>query len=113
MPTWKIVASPTFKSCLKRFRYFLENKYSKKLASDTISKIRQRIQQNLSENPEIAPVSDRLIELGVTQYRQYTIDEHNLIFYRIDKENHTVVLLAIMDSRQSVERLLFEVMVLV
>lgn len=112
MSTYKIVASPAFKSSLQRFKYFLESKYSKKLAVDTVKHIKQRISQNLSRNPEIAPISQRLVELGVTQYRQYTIDEHNLVFYRVDEENETIVLLAVMDSRQSLQKLLYEVLVL-
>jgi len=110
---YKVVASPAFKASLKRFRYFLENKYSKKLAADTVKTIRQKIELNLEQNPKIAPVSDRLIELGINRYRQYTIDEHNLVFYRVDEKEKTVLLLAVMDSRQSVEKVLFEVMVLV
>ncbi len=112
MSTYKIVATTVFKSSLQRFRYFLENKYSKKLATDTIKRIKKRIHQNLSKNPEIAPISQRLVEMGITQYRQYTIDEHNLVFYRVDEGNKTVVLLAVMDSRQSVPKMLYEVVVL-
>ncbi len=108
---YKVVASPAFKASLKRFTYFLENKHSKKLAADTVKTIRQKIEQNLAQNPEIAPVSERLVELGINRYRQYRIDEHSLVFYILDEKEKTVLLLAVMDSRQSVEKLLFEVMV--
>ena len=109
---YNVVASPAFKASLKRFRYFLENKYSKNLANDTEKKIRRKIELNLAQNPEIAPLSERLVGLGINRYRQYRIDEHNLVFYRIDEKEKTVLLLAIMDSRQSVEKVLFEVMIL-
>ncbi len=36
----------------------------------------------------------------------------DLVFYRADEESKTVALLAIMDGRQSVETLLYEVVVL-
>lgn len=109
---YQIVATPVFKSSLKRFRYFLENKYSLKFASKTIKDIKKRINENLSHNPEIAPISNRLVDLGITKYRQYKVDQHNLVFYRIDEEEKTVILLAVIDSRQSIQKLLFELTVL-
>ena len=108
---YKVVASSAFKASLKRFRYFLKSKHSKKLAADTVKTIRKKIEQNLAQNPEIAPVSERLVEIGINRYRQYRADEHNLFFYILDEKEKNVFLLAVIDSRQSVEKLLFEVMV--
>ncbi len=109
---YKIVASPTFKLCLKRLVHFLTVKYSSKLAHITKQNIKKTIQDNLPDNPYIATISDRLIDLGIKDYRQYLIDDKNLIFYRVDEEKQTIVLLAVMDSRQSIQQLLSEVMLL-
>lgn len=62
----------------------------------------------LSRNPFSAPISERLTALGFMDYRQLLIDQHNLIYYRIDEEANKVVLLLVMDSRQSIEQILYE-----
>lgn len=109
---YKIVASPTFKICLDRLIYFLSIKYSSKLASETKQIIKNSIQKNLSENPHLAPISNRLVELGIRKYHQYAVDRHNLIFFKINEEKKEVVLLAVMDSRQEIRKLLSEVLLL-
>ena len=109
---YKVVASPTFKLCLIRLVHFLTIKYSSTRAIDTKQIIRKSIKEKLSGNPYLAPVSDRLIDLGIKEYRQYSIDEHNIVFYRIDKERQHIILLAVMDCRQSIQKLLSEVMLL-
>ena len=38
------------------------------------------------------------------------VAQHNLVFYRVDEEASKVVLIAVMDSRQSIEQLLYETM---
>ena len=53
--------------------------------------------------------SERLLDLGVQEYRQLTVDEHNIVFYRVDTIRKKVILLAVMDSRQSIGKLLHEV----
>lgn len=65
--------------------------------------------ENLPNNPYIAPISDRLIDLGIKDYRQGLIDEHNIVFYRVDEENKQIMLLTVMDSRQNIQKLLSEV----
>lgn len=109
---YEIIASTTFKLSLDRLIYFLEHKYSAQKAIATKGFIKKIIIENLSENPHIAPVSSRLVTLGIKDYRQYSIDEHNLLFYRIDDETKKVILSLIMDSRQSIQKLLHEVMLL-
>lgn len=116
----KVVASPVFKLSLHRFRAFLSSRFGKHLADTTVAGIKKKLIDELPANPLIAPVSERLLELGLTEYRQWQIDEHNLIVYRLsevkneaksDSANNTekeVQLLLIMDSRQSLQKLLFE-----
>ena len=109
---YKIVTSPIFKICLDRLVHFLEHKHSITKASETKQIIKKSILDNLSENPEIAPISQRLVKLGIKDYRQYMLDKHNIVFYRIDKANKKIILLAVMDSRQNIQKLLSEVMLI-
>ena len=109
---YKIVASPVFKICLRRLVHFLSIKFSAKLALETKQLIKNSILGNLSDNPYIAPISDHLVDLGIKEYRLYLIDQHNIVFYRIDEENRRIILLAVMDNRQSIQKLLSEVVLL-
>ena len=109
---YEIVASPTFKLCLKRLVHFITIKFSLKLAVNTKQAIKVSLIKNLSSNPYLGPISDRLIDLGIKEYRQYLIGKHNIIFYQVDEENKRITLLAVMDSRQSIQKLLSEVMLL-
>ncbi len=109
---YEIVATPTFKLCLDRLIHFLEIKYSPKKAQKTKSDIKKVLAENLSKNPHIAPISNRLIDIGIREFRQYPIDDHNIVFYRINETSKRVVLVAVMDGRQSIQKLLQEVLLL-
>jgi len=109
---YKIVTSPIFKLCLKRLVHFLTVKYSSILALEAKQAIKNSILKNLASNPYIAPISDRLIDIGINDYRQFSIDKHNIVFYRIDESKKQVVLLVVMDSRQSIQKLLSEIILL-
>lgn len=109
---YEIVATPAFKLCLDRLIYFLETKYSPKKARKTKSHIKKVLAENLSQNPHIAPVSNRLIDIGIRDYRQYPVGEHNMVFYRINEDKKQVVLVAVMDSRQSIQKLLLDILLL-
>lgn len=89
--------------------HFLTSKYSNELALKTKEIIKTTLKENLVKNPEIAPISQRLIDLGIKHYRQYQVDKHNIVFYKIDEVNNKVILLAVMDSRQSIRQLLSDV----
>ncbi len=109
---YEVVATPAFKLCLDRLIYFLETKYSPKKALKTKSHIKKVLAENLSQNPHIAPVSNRLIDIGIRDYRQYPVGEHNMVFYRINEDKKQVVLVAVMDSRQSIQKLLLDILLL-
>lgn len=109
MSEYRLVASPVFKLSVQRLKGFLFHHYSTELAEKTFLVVQQKIGQGLPKNPHIAPVSERLLELGVQHYRQWHIDQHNIIFYRLDERRKVVELLLIMDARQSLRKLLFEV----
>lgn len=109
---YEIVATPAFKHCLNRLCFFLTKKYSDDFAKITKKKIKKTIQDNLSENPYIAPVSNRLLDIGIPDFRQYVLDDHNILFYQVDDELEQVRLIAIMDSRQSIQKLLSEILLL-
>ncbi len=106
---YQIAASPVFKLSLQRLSFFLEKKYSKDLAVKTKKSLRQAIERKLISNPLSAPISERLVELGITSYRQLLVDKHNLVFFKVDEKQQTVLLLAVIDSRQSIQKLLYEV----
>lgn len=109
---YEVVATPTFKLCLDRLIHFLEIKYSLQKVRKTKSHIKEVLAKNLSQNPHLAPVSNRLIDIGIRDYRQYPVDEHNMVFYRINEDKKRVVLIAVMDSRQSIQKLLLDVLLL-
>ena len=109
---YEVVATPAFKLCLDRLIYFLETKYSPQKARKTKSYIKKVLAENLSQNPHIAPISNRLIEIGIKDYRQYPVGKHNMVFYRINEDKKQVVLIAVMDSRQSIQKLLLDVLLL-
>jgi toxin ParE1/3/4 len=111
--TYTLVASPLFKLSQQRLAAFLTEKYSSALAQNTVANIKQRIKQDLAIQPSLAPVSERLLALGVADYRQWQVDQHNLLFYRLDEQKQRIELLLLMDSRQNVQKLLFELMLLV
>ncbi|WP_194756323.1 hypothetical protein [Aliidiomarina indica] len=106
---YSIVASPVFRVSLVRFRSFIEHNYSAALAEGVVTKIKTKIKQQLSANPSIAPISERLLNLGIADYRQWCVDDFNLVFYRVDEVNHQVELLALISAKQSIRKLLFEV----
>lgn len=110
--SYEIVTTKVFIQSLARLAGFLTRKYTDKLSKQQIAKIKRVISTNLAENPFIAPPSERLLALGVYQCRQWLIDEHNILFYRVDETNNKIILLAVMDSRQSIDKLLYEIILL-
>lgn len=104
----QIVASPIFKLSVQRFTAFLTEKYDSNFANEVLAEVKQHIQQQLADFPEIAPLSERLVALGIADYRQWQLDKHNLVFYRINHREQQLELLLLMDSRQSLRKLLFE-----
>ncbi len=117
---YKMVASPVFKRSLQRLRAFLSEQFGEKVANSVSENIKLKITEQLTQNPFCGPISERLFQLGLTEYRQLLIDEHNLVFYVVrnadssadspkDTDNEQEVqLLLVMDSRQSIQKLLFE-----
>ena len=111
--TYTLVASPLFKLSQQRLAAFLTEKYSATLTQNTLTNIKQRTKQDLAIHPTLAPISERLLALGVADYRQWQVDQHNLLFYRLDEQKQRIELLLLMDSRQNLQKLLFELMLLI
>jgi plasmid stabilization system protein ParE len=109
---YKIQASVEFKQSLNKLRRFLRRKYGSEFCSQQVALIKTEITTTLTTNPYIAPVSERLLDLGIQEYRQWSVDQHNILFFRVDEDNKQVELLAVMDSRQCIEKLLYEIMLL-
>lgn len=93
---------------MQRFRAFLTEKYGEHKAAKILIETQQCIRQHLPGTSEIAPISERLLALGITDYRQWQLDQHNILFYSVNQQQHQVELLLLMDSRQSLQKLLFE-----
>lgn len=110
---YTITASRVFKLSVTRFRSFLECQYSAAYADEIITAIKANIAQTLPTNPYLAPISERLLNLGIADYRQWLIDDFNLVYYRVDEVNQRVELLALMSAKQSIRKLLFEVNLLI
>jgi plasmid stabilization system protein ParE len=106
---YKLSFSPVFKLTLKRLCSFLTRKYSQDLASKTKHAIQKGIEEKLLTDPFVGPVCDRLLDLGVAGYRQLIIDKHNLVIYNVDKQHQKIIVLLVFDSRQSIEKLLSDV----
>lgn len=107
--SFQVVATPVFKETLKKLSAFLTRKHGAVVADDARSLIKQQV-QSLCTQPFFSPMSERLSALGFMDYRQMLVAQHNLVFYRVDEEANKVVLIAVMDSRQSIEQLLYETM---
>ena len=110
---YSIKVTPVFKLCLKKLDAFLTRKFNHNVANEAKRAVKSKVKSQLSGNPYSAPHSDRLLELGLTEYRQLLVDSHNVVFYRVDESTKTIILLLVIDSRQDLKKLLFEVNLLV
>jgi addiction module RelE/StbE family toxin len=106
---YQLVFSPVFKHSLKRLSHFLTRKFSKSLADKVRTEVREQISQRLVSDPLTGPMCDRLIDLGVEGYRQLLIGSHNMVIYRVDEEQQQVLVLLVLDTRQSIQKLLSDV----
>lgn len=59
----------------------------------------------LARFPEQCPICPELDHLGVTEYRQLTVDKYKIL-YRFDEPTKTVYITAFMRHKQSAEELL-------
>lgn len=105
---YKVVATPYFRLSLQRLSSFLDRKYSPQHAASNKKTLKKKIQSTLPTQSRIAPISSRLLALGVTSHHQWLIDEHNVIFYRVSDNTKEVILLLVMDSRQDIQKLLYD-----
>lgn len=109
---YKIQASVEFKQSLNKLKRFLRRKFGNEFCIQQVASIKASISTTLTVNPYIAPISERLLDLGIKEYRQWPVDQHNILFFKVDEELKQVELLAVMDARQSIEKLLYEIMLL-
>lgn len=107
--TYSLTFSPVFKITLQRLCRFLERKFSPELSESTRKSIKKALTKKLPDNPFCGPVSNRLLDLGVGGYRQLNVDEHNIVIYRVDEEAKVISILLVFDARQSLQKLLLDV----
>lgn len=110
---YRVEASRVFKLSIQRFRSFIEQSYSESTADNVIANIKAKIREQLPVNPKVGPISERLLALGVSDYRQWLVDDHNLVFYKVDEANQNVELFLLMSTKQSIRKLLFEINLLI
>lgn len=106
---YTLVFSPAFKHTLRRLDSFITRKYSLSLARKTRQQIKNEISIALPSHPYIGPVCERLIDLGVAGYRQLLVGKHNTVIYRVDESAKTIIVLLVFDNRQSIQKLLSEI----
>lgn len=109
---YKIQASVEFRQSLDKLRRFLRRKYGNEFCVSQVATIKSAISTTLTTTPYVAPISERLLDLGIKEYRQWPVDSHNIVFYSVNEDLKQVELLAIMDARQSIEKLLYEILLL-
>ncbi|MBL4910173.1 MAG: type II toxin-antitoxin system RelE/ParE family toxin [Alteromonadaceae bacterium] len=118
--SYRLIATPVFKLSLQRLSHFLTRKFNGQLAQKNKQQLKQKLML-LTKQPYIAPISERLLELGICDYRQWLVDEHNIVFYRIDeqenyqqtnKQQTKIILLLVMDSRQGMQKLLYDLLLI-
>jgi toxin ParE1/3/4 len=102
---YKLKFAPAFKASLRRLMSFLERKHSVPVAASARAQIKQKVLL-LAEQPELGPICDRLLDLGVPGYRQLLIGEHNMLIYKVDHDQKVVSVLLVFDTRQSLQKLL-------
>ena len=105
---YQLKFSPAIKICLQRLMSFLQIKYSTEVAISARDQIKQRVTV-LAEQPEIGPICQRLLDLGVAGYRELLIDEHDLLIYKVDSEAGVISVLLVFDTRQSLQKLLTDI----
>ena len=110
--SYKVKASPYFRLSVQRLSAFLSRKYSAKHAMNNKKTLQEKITRILPDHPYIAPISSRLVELGISDFRQWAVDEHNIIFYRVADKEAEIILLLAMDGRQDIHKLLHELVLL-
>ena len=110
--TYKVQASVEFKQSLNKLKRFLRRKYGNEFCIQQVASLKSAISNTLTVNPYIVPVSERLLDLGIQEYRQWRVDQHNILFFKVDEDIKQVELLAVMDARQSIEKLLYEIILL-
>ena len=76
---YSIKVTPVFKLCLKKLDAFLTRKFNHNVANEAKRAIKSKVKSQLSGNPYSAPHSDRLLELGLTEYRQLLVDSNNVL----------------------------------
>lgn len=104
-----IEATDIFKLSLKRFKLFLTRQHGVEYTQAFIEELQKQIDYQLSAHPYSASISERMFSIGVTNYRQLTVSKYCLVLFKINENERVVRLDLVMDSRQSIRKLLEEV----
>jgi len=109
---YKIEATSVFKLSQQRLFTFLSKNYSQALAIKNKKKLKEYITSRLETTPFAAPVSERMLSMGLSEYRQLHVPEHNIVIYTVNEHVKLVTLILVSDARQSIRKLLYDINIL-
>lgn len=101
-----VVYTPLFKQCLGRLKRFVAAKESSMAANKMQRAVEQLFDANFNDKALKQEACDRLVDLGINKFQQITVQKNQSVFYKV--EDKLIVVLAIVDKRQSITDLLYD-----
>jgi len=100
---YKVYRTDTADSCLRKIILFISEKFGNKVALERLDRIEKEM-SILNKNPH-AGIDPRYMVLRRQGYKVLIL-EKDLVFYKINEEEKTVTVYAIVDQRQDYLRIL-------
>ena len=99
--------SQTFENLLNDLINYLSQFSDEEQVIIRIETCIERFEKLASYTPEAAPISHSLLELGVTQFREFTLDDFRLVYRVINDDDATRVIGdLIVSQKQDLQQLL-------
>ena len=94
---YKVMRTDTADAGIRKIILYVSQNFGNKVALEKLDEIEKRILE-LGEDPYIG-TSPRYLVLKRQGYKVLILDK-DLVFYKIDEENKTVIVYAVVDQRQ-------------
>lgn len=94
---YKVMRTDTADAGIRKIILYVAQNFGNKVALEKLDEIEKRILE-LGEDPYIG-TSPRYLVLKRQDYKVLILDK-DLVFYKIDEENKTVIVYAVVDQRQ-------------
>ncbi len=94
---YKVMRTDTADAGIRKIILYVAQNFGNKVALEKLDEIEKRILE-LGEDPYIG-TSPRYLVLKRQGYKVLILDK-DLVFYKIDEENKTVIVYAVVDQRQ-------------